>query len=148
MWGGSGRAGQVSTNGQAEARSSDVHRLEVDGREFILVGTAHVSRESVDLVREVIEQERPQCVCVELDAQRYEALSQARQWETLDLRQIIRRRQLTTLLINLLLVSYQRRLGLKLGVTPGSELLWVQATYLHGCIGRDPIERLLMYLPI
>jgi pheromone shutdown-related protein TraB len=103
--------------------SDDVHELEVDGRHFILVGTAHISRESVDLVREVIDKERPDCVCVELDAQRYEALSQERRWEALDLREIIRNKQLTTLLMNLLLASYQRRLGLQLGVTPGSELL-------------------------
>ena len=113
----------MSSEVESEIHSSDVHRLEVDGRQFILVGTAHISRESVDLVREVIERERPDTVCVELDAQRYEALSQEQRWESLDLREIIRNKQLTTLLMNLLLASYQRRLGLQLGVTPGSELL-------------------------
>jgi pheromone shutdown-related protein TraB len=103
--------------------ASDVHVVEVGGREFILVGTAHISQESVDLVREVIEKEEPDCVCVELDTQRYQALSQERRWEQLDLRQIIRSRQLTTLIANLLLASYQKRLGGKLGVTPGRELL-------------------------
>ncbi len=95
----------------------------VDGREFILVGTAHISRESADLVREVIEAERPDRVCVELDADRYQALAQKRRWESLDLTQIIRRKQLSTLLANLVLASYQKRLGGRLGVTPGAELL-------------------------
>jgi pheromone shutdown-related protein TraB len=113
----------LSNDASEPVASSDVHSLEVDGREFILVGTAHISRESVDLVREVIEKERPDTVCIELDAQRFEALSQERRWEALDLREIIRNKQLTTLLMNLLLASYQRRLGLQLGVTPGSELL-------------------------
>ena len=103
--------------------ASDVHRIEVGGREFILVGTAHISRESVDLVREVIEAERPDCVCLELDAQRYEALSHEQRWEDLDLRELVKKRQLATLMANLILASYQRRLGLQLGVTPGSELL-------------------------
>jgi pheromone shutdown-related protein TraB len=103
--------------------SEDVLILEVGGREFILVGTAHISRESVDLVREVIEKERPDCVCLELDAQRYEALSQKRRWEALDLREVIRKKQLAALLMNLMLASYQKRLGGKLGVMPGSELL-------------------------
>lgn len=67
--------------------------------------------------------ERPDRVCVELDRQRYEALSQERQWDTLDLRQIIRRQQLATLLVNIMLGSYQKRLGARLGVMPGSELL-------------------------
>jgi pheromone shutdown-related protein TraB len=102
---------------------SDVQVLDVDGREFILIGTAHISRESADLVRRVIEAERPDCVCVELDRQRYEALSQRRRWEELDLRQIIRQRQLAALLANLVLASYQKKLGGALGVLPGTELL-------------------------
>lgn len=102
---------------------ADVHVLDVDGREVILVGTAHVSRESVDLVRQVIEREAPDCVCVELDAQRYAALSQKQRWENLDLKQIIRKKQLAALLANLLLASYQKKLGGALGVLPGTELL-------------------------
>ena len=101
----------------------DVHVIEIDGREFILVGTAHVSRESADLVREVIEKERPDCVCIELDAQRFESLSHRQRWENLDLRQVIRQRQLAPLLANLVLASYQKKLGGALGVIPGTELL-------------------------
>ncbi len=97
--------------------------LELGGRRFFLVGTAHISQQSVDLVREVIEGERPDCVCVELDQQRYEALSQEKTFQAQDLREIIRNRQLAALLMNLLLASYQKRLGMKLGVTPGKELL-------------------------
>ncbi len=89
----------------------------------MLVGTAHISRESTELVREVIARERPDCVCVELDRQRYEALSQQRHWEALDLREVIRRKQLATLLANVVLASYQKRLGGALGILPGAELL-------------------------
>jgi pheromone shutdown-related protein TraB len=95
----------------------------VDGREFIIVGTAHISRESADLVREVIEREHPDCVCIELDEQRYAALSQRTRWEALDLKQVIRNKQLAALLANLVLASYQKKLGGALGVTPGTELL-------------------------
>ena len=112
----------MSEPADESSQANDVHRLEVDGRQFTLVGTAHISRESVDLVREVIENERPDCVCLELDAQRYEALSHEQRWEDFDLREVVRKRQLSTLMANLILASYQRRLGLQLGVTPGSEL--------------------------
>jgi hypothetical protein len=77
---------------------SDVHRLEVDGREILLVGTAHVSQQSVDLVREVVERERPDAVCIELDEGRYEALSQEKRFEEQDLREVLRKKQLATLL--------------------------------------------------
>jgi len=102
---------------------SDVQVIEVGDREIILVGTAHISRESTELVREVIEKERPDCVCVELDAQRFEALSQHRRWEALDLKQVIRDQQLATLLANLVLAAYQKKLGGALGINPGAELL-------------------------
>lgn len=102
---------------------SDVRIVELDGRILILVGTAHISHESVDLVREVITRERPDCVCVELDQRRHQTLSQKRVWEELDLREVIRNRQLATLLVNLILTSYQKQLGGKLGIVPGTELL-------------------------
>ena len=86
----------------------------------MLIGTAHISRESADLVREVIVAEQPDCVCIELDEQRFKALSQEERFESLDLREVIRQRQLTTLMMNLMLASYQRQLGGRLGVMPGS----------------------------
>lgn len=103
--------------------TTDVHRLNKDGREFIIVGTAHISRQSADLVREVIEKEKPDVVCVELDEKRMQALSEKNRWENLDLKNIIRQKQLSTLIVNLVLSSYQKKLGEKLGVIPGTELL-------------------------
>lgn len=104
----------------------DVQIINLHGREIILVGTAHVSQESVDLVQQVIANEKPDCVCVELDDKRYQALSGRKRWESLDLKEIIKRKQLSTLLVNLILSSYQKKLGMQLGVMPGAELL--QAT--------------------
>lgn len=101
----------------------EVQVVRLGEREIILVGTAHVSQESADLVRKVIEAEKPDCVCVELDAKRYEALSQKKRWDTMDLKQLIKKKQLSTLLVNLVLASYQKKLGAQLGVVPGAELL-------------------------
>ncbi len=107
----------------ANEYSNDVHVLKNDDRTIILVGTAHISQESVDLVKTVIEQEQPDCVCLELDDQRYQALSQKKKWQSLDLKKIIKNKQLSTLLVSLLMASYQKRLGGTLGVKPGAELL-------------------------
>ena len=101
----------------------DVTHLIVDEKEIFLVGTAHVSQGSIDLVKEVIATEKPDCVCVELDEKRYKALSGRKRWESLDLKEIIRKKQLSTLLVNLILSSYQKKLGMQLGVMPGAELL-------------------------
>ncbi|HER19873.1 MAG TPA: TraB family protein, partial [Chromatiales bacterium] len=103
--------------------SSDVVVVRSGEREFLLVGTAHVSRESADLARQVIASEDPDAVCVELDERRYEALRSEQKFESLDVREVLRRKQLSTLIFNLILASYQRQLGMQLGVQPGAELL-------------------------
>jgi pheromone shutdown-related protein TraB len=103
--------------------SEDVRVVQLGEREIIVLGTAHVSRESVDLVRNAVSELHPDVVCVELDAKRFEALSRPDRFEGLDLREVIRTRQLATLGLNLALASYQRSLGVALGVKPGAELL-------------------------
>ena len=64
--------------------TEDVQIVNKDGREFIIVGTAHISRQSADLVREVITNEKPDRVCIELDEKRFKALSEKNRWENLD----------------------------------------------------------------
>ncbi len=104
-------------------KEENVSRLFVKGKEIIIVGTAHISRESIELVKEVIKEEKPDCVCVELDEKRYKAISQRDKFESLDIKKVIRKKQLTTLMANLILSSYQKKLGERLGVLPGSELI-------------------------
>lgn len=101
----------------------DVCVIRHHNRTILLVGTAHISQESVVLVREVIQQERPDGVCIELDEKRYQALSEKKRWQAMDLKQIIKDKQLSTLMVNLLMASYQKKLGKQLGVKPGAELL-------------------------
>ncbi len=107
----------------AHEYDSDVHTVSLGDKTIILVGTAHISQESVELVQTVIKQELPDCVCLELDDKRYQALTQKKHWQALDLKTIVRNKQLSTLLVSLLMASYQKRLGGKLGVKPGAELL-------------------------
>ncbi|MEJ2057228.1 MAG: TraB/GumN family protein [Desulfofustis sp.] len=102
---------------------ADVHILEENGRTVILVGTAHVSQHSVELVRQVIENEHPDHVCIELDEKRFQALSDEQRWQKLDLKSVIKNRQLSTLMVSIMMASYQKRLGDNLGVSPGAELL-------------------------
>lgn len=103
--------------------SADVHVLEEGNRTIMLVGTAHVSQHSVDLVRSVIEHEKPDRICIELDDKRYQALSNENRWQKLDLKTVIKNRQLSTLMVSIMMASYQKKLGDNLGVSPGAELL-------------------------
>lgn len=100
----------------------DVTRLQLGDAELLLVGTAHISQESVETVRRVIADEEPDVVAVELDAERYKSMRSEVNWEDLDLLQIIRNKQLTFLLARLALASFQKRMGGFTGVKPGAEL--------------------------
>lgn len=103
--------------------SDTVTRLTYGEKEYVLVGTAHVSSASIDEVRTVIRAEQPDRVAVELDQGRYQTLSQPENWEKLDLFKIIRSGKGFLLLGNLALSSFQRKLGENLDVKPGQELL-------------------------
>jgi len=100
-----------------------VTRLNLEDREFILVGTAHVSSRSVEEVREVILAEEPDRVCVEIDETRFNSLMKKQSWQNLNIGQVLRERKGFLLLANLVLSSFQRRLGLEMGVSPGEEML-------------------------
>ena len=102
--------------------AADVTHLMVDNKHISLIGTAHISRESVDTVVRVINELQPDTVCVELDQQRYQSLINQKGWESLNLKEVIRKKQLPFLLANLALSSYQKRMGLATGVQPGAEL--------------------------
>ena len=103
--------------------SSNVTRIESGDREIFIVGTAHISRRSVDEVRRVIEEVRPDTVCVELDQTRYDALVDDSRWRRLDIFEVIRQDKMLFFLATLVLTAYQKKLGDKLGVRPGAEML-------------------------
>lgn len=88
----------------------------------MLVGTAHVSRESVTEVESIIREEMPDRVCVEIDAQRYKAITQPNNWSSMNIYKIIKERKAFLLLGNLVLQAFQRRMGMDLGVKPGEEM--------------------------
>ena len=104
------------------SENTDICRIQRGDQEFILVGTAHISKESRDLVAQAIEEEHPDTVCVELDDGRLKSLEDPDRWKKTDLKKIIREHQLGTLIANLVLGSYQKRMGLSTGVRPGAEL--------------------------
>ena len=100
-----------------------VEKIIVDGKEIILIGTAHVSKESIELVRETIEKENPDIVAVELDEQRYYALINKKRWDETEIHEVIRSDRSHLFLIQLLLTNFQQRIGDKFGVAPGSEMI-------------------------
>lgn len=101
----------------------NVHHIILDDRDIVLVGTAHVSRESAALVEEVIDEEKPDTVCVELCNSRYETIKQKENWEKTDIFKIIKEKRTSQLLAQLLMASFQKKLAEKFGIKPGEEML-------------------------
>ena len=103
--------------------NKDIHRLTYNGKEIALIGTAHVSRESVDLVKAVIDNEKPDTVCVELCDSRYQSVMQKERWQDMDITKVIKEKKSFLLLTNLLLASFQKRIAEKFDVKPGEEMI-------------------------
>ena len=99
------------------------HHLTTEDKEIFLVGTAHVSTESADLVERVIEEEKPDTVAVELCQSRYQAMTDKNRWQETDLIKVIKEKKAFLLLSNLMLASFQKKIGKKLGIKPGEEML-------------------------
>ena len=102
---------------------NDVTRLNYNGKEIILIATAHVSQESVDLVKRVIDEEQPDSICIELDEKRFENIQNPKAWENTDIIKVIKSKRVGFLLANLRLSSYQKKIASKLGVNVGGEML-------------------------
>jgi pheromone shutdown-related protein TraB len=103
--------------------NENIHRLKVEDREITLIGTAHISRESPDLVAKIVEEEKPDTVCIELCESRYQSLKQKNRWQNTDLIKVIKEKKSFLLLSNLMLTSFQKKIGLKLGIKPGEEMM-------------------------
>ena len=103
--------------------SKTVHHLQIDDKQVILLGTAHVSKESVQQVRQVIQEENPDTVCVELCQSRYQSIRQKERWQETDIVKIIKEKKSFLLLSNLLLASFQKRIAKKLDIKPGQEMI-------------------------
>jgi len=96
--------------------------VERDGVRYTILGTAHVSRASVEAVEHLAHSGRFDAIAIELDAQRLRSLTDPNALQELDLFRILREGKTGLVAANLALAAYQRRLSEQLGVEPGAEL--------------------------
>ncbi len=101
----------------------NITRIHLDGKEYILIGTAHVSKHSAEQVKEVIDAEQPDSVCVELDEQRYQSITEGSKWKEMDIIQVIKEKKASLLLMNLAISSFQNRMADQFGIKAGQEMI-------------------------
>lgn len=103
--------------------NENVTKVIYQDKEIILVATAHVSKESVELVKQVIADEQPDSVCIELDEKRYENIQNPQAWENTDIVKVLKSKRMGFLLANLALSSYQKKIAKQLDTPVGGEML-------------------------
>ncbi|MDH4225587.1 MAG: TraB/GumN family protein [Deltaproteobacteria bacterium] len=101
----------------------NLHTLKAGGKTIHLVGTAHISHKSAEEVEAVIRHVRPDCVAVELCEARHHTLTRPDAWMEMDLFQVVRQKKATMLLAHLIISAFQRRMGDKLHIRPGAEMI-------------------------
>lgn len=94
-----------------------------NGREFYLLGTAHVSAQSVEDVKMIIPAIQPDTICVELCEARLKSIRDRESWKKMDIFKILKEKKVPLLIAQLMMSSFYRKLGKELEVTPGAEMI-------------------------
>ena len=92
-----------------------------------IIGTAHVSEESVNEVKDAIYEQQPDVVAIELDRGRYIRLKNQmmgiEEDDTISVSQIIKENKVSLFFTSTLLGYFQSKIGADLDVAPGSEMI-------------------------
>ncbi len=100
-----------------------IKRISLGEKKIILVGTAHISKESIDLVEKTIEEEQPDIIGVELDRERLGQLLSGKKWQETNIMEVVKTGKTYLFLLNILLANMQKQIGQQMGIQPGSEML-------------------------
>ncbi|MFW5730583.1 MAG: TraB/GumN family protein [Desulfonatronovibrionaceae bacterium] len=103
--------------------NENVTRVRAGDKDIYLLGTAHVSQQSVEDVKSLAESIKPDAICVELCASRHQVMTQQDVWQKTDIYRVVRENKSLFLLVQLGLSTFYRKIGEKLGVRPGAEML-------------------------
>jgi pheromone shutdown-related protein TraB len=104
-------------------QDSMITNISINGKEIFLIGTAHVSRQSAQLVEDTIHEHTPDTVCVELCATRLASLKDKDKWRNMDIVKVIKEKKALLLFMNLLLASFQKKMADKFDIKPGQEMI-------------------------
>ncbi|MDR0994429.1 MAG: TraB/GumN family protein [Verrucomicrobiota bacterium] len=102
---------------------SSVTEVALEGKTFYIVGTAHVSAQSVQDVRDTVAAIHPDTIAIELCEPRYQGMVKKDAWKNTNILQVIRQKKAMFLLAQLVMQSFYRRLGRQLEVEPGAEMM-------------------------
>ena len=103
--------------------SENIFKTNINNKEIIIIGTAHVSKKSTQLVEDTIIKENPNTVAVEICPSRYKSIFEKDKWQNMDIIKVIKEKKVFLLLINIILSSFQKKIADKFGIKPGAEMI-------------------------
>jgi pheromone shutdown-related protein TraB len=107
-----------------EETEQNIHKIIFDNeKQLYLIGTAHVSKNSADLVESKILEIKPDVICIELDEQRFNSIKNRNRYENIDIFKIIKNKQLFFFIGQFIMASFQKKISEKTGSRPGEEFI-------------------------
>ena len=94
----------------------------INGKEITIIGTAHISSDSVEEVKQALIEIQPDTVAIELDDERYKSMTETKDWKEMDIVDIIKKKKVGFLLAQMILSSYQRKIAQNLNKNVGQEM--------------------------
>lgn len=101
----------------------NIHTVTYNEKTITIVATAHVSKESAQLVKDTIELIEPDSICIELDSDRYASITSKKKWEDTNIRNVIKEKKVLYLIINVILSSYQKKMAKQTDSPVGQEMI-------------------------
>jgi len=94
----------------------------INGKEITIIGTAHISSESVEEVKQALDEIKPDVIAIELDDERYKSMTEKKNWQDMDIVDIIKKKKVGFLFAQMILSSYQRKIAQNLKLNVGEEM--------------------------
>ncbi len=98
-------------------------KIQLDDKLVTIIPTAHVSKNSAEMAEAAINEIQPDCICIELDEDRYKSLSDPKKYRQTNISKVIKDKKVAFMLVNLILGNYQKRISKQLGTSSGGEML-------------------------
>jgi pheromone shutdown-related protein TraB len=99
-----------------------IERVQRGGVEYVVLGTAHVSKVSVDAVDALLANEHFDAVAIELCDSRAQSMRDPEAFKQMDLFKVIRQGKAGMVAASLVLSTFQKRLADQSGIQPGAEM--------------------------
>ena len=106
-----------------QINEQNITRFQKGDKEYILIGTAHVSPLSAETVKQIILEEKPDTVCIELDPGRYKTMTEKQQWSETNFINVIKEGKAGLMFVNILLSNYQQKIAKQFDIRSGQEMV-------------------------